>query len=202
MYDITKLENTLQAGAVQRYHATPMVASQSIAEHSWNVAIIYMELSRACKSTSDATIIDALFHDVAELYTGDVPFTVKREFPPVKDLYDQMEEKFMVNFIKSPASDRQPHDTHKFLLKLADWLEGLRWCSYYEHGFGKPVLHNYAEGLVSKWNQYIEDTSLPAVLPDVVDDLRSVVSSFFDRYSLTSFPVQDPADPTSAYVDQ
>jgi len=201
MYDITKLENTLQAGAVQRYHATPMVSSQSIAEHSWNVAMIYLELAKAVRLNTEF-VAEALFHDVAELYTGDVPFTVKREFPNVKDLYTEMEDKFMVNFIDNPCDSFPKEGCQKFLLKLADWLEGLRWCSYHEHGLGKPVLHNYADGLVSKWNQYIELTTFPVVGEEFVEDLRSVVSSFFERYLLKAFPVQDPAEPTSNYVNQ
>lgn len=199
MYDITKLENTLKAGAVQRYHATPLVKQQSVAEHSWNVAMIYMELSRACGFTSDASITEALFHDIGELFTGDVPFTLKREFPAVKNLYDGLEEHYSKQFINRSSGER--HLLHNFLLKIADWLEGMRWCAYYEVGTEKDIMENYAQGIETKYKDFSERHEL--TYGDALKKVLPVVEAFFLTHFQQCFPIIEPTgSATPKYVKQ
>ena len=58
------LETFRAAGAVKRYHIVRTLRQQSVAEHSWNVALlVYMIYPQA----SPKLIKAALTHDVAEI---------------------------------------------------------------------------------------------------------------------------------------
>jgi 5'-deoxynucleotidase YfbR-like HD superfamily hydrolase len=121
--------NTLESGKVVRYHAATSIGQkQSIAEHSWGVAVIALylvgdrmtpNLYRAC-----------LLHDTAEAYTGDVPFNVKREFADVKARFDELEKLMQERFLL-PMPELTAWENS--VLKMADTLEGYIWAERYEH---------------------------------------------------------------------
>ncbi len=68
-------ERIRAGGAVRRYHTRTTIGHQSVAEHSWGVAAIILEI---CENPSRRLIEAAIYHDVAEYDTGDVPAQVKR----------------------------------------------------------------------------------------------------------------------------
>ena len=116
-----KLTETLQAGRVQRYHAAPVDKKQSVAEHSWGVAMILLEICFPSKSLLKA----ALIHDAAEYYTGDLPSPVKRVSPEVKELFDALEDDGLA-LLELIMPDLDARETR--LLKIADCLEGMYYC--------------------------------------------------------------------------
>jgi hypothetical protein len=123
---ITRILNVLESGEVQRFHAVPSVPSQSVAQHAWGVAIL---ASFVKKDPRPEFILHALSHDMAELYTGDIPFTTKREVPGMNELLDGAEQVYY----RSHLFDL-PRITkgEKLVLKLCDMLEGLRWTKLNE----------------------------------------------------------------------
>jgi hypothetical protein len=62
------------AGQVARWHATPTVRSQTVGEHSWQVARVLLAIWPDAPVT---LLTETLFHDVGELGTGDVPSYAK-----------------------------------------------------------------------------------------------------------------------------
>jgi hypothetical protein len=76
------------AGGIRRYHAWPVVQSQTVAEHTWQVMRVYHELF----GSPPAEVWEAiLWHDVLEMHTGDIPFQVKQRYPGVKKALDEAE---------------------------------------------------------------------------------------------------------------
>jgi hypothetical protein len=64
------------AGQVARWHAAPTLRSQSVAEHSWQVARVLL----AIWPEAPASLLrETLFHDVGEIGTGDVPSHAKSD---------------------------------------------------------------------------------------------------------------------------
>lgn len=123
--------NTLEAGRVVRYHAVPTVQPQNVGHHSWGVAIIALFITGG--NASKELLTECLMHDSAELFTGDVPFTVKRDNADVKKRFDAMEDTVRLNELLLPPADLSSHDAA--VLKLADTLEGFIWCRKTEiHG--------------------------------------------------------------------
>ena len=143
------LLNTLAAGEVTRYHATPGVDSQTVSQHSWGVTMIYTELCRTISQTvCGMGLLHSLTHDNVELFTGDIPFTMKRDNPEIRTMLSVIESTYACKLIEAevPRSARV-----KMLLKLADYVEGMWWCASHEHGSVKPIQANYVEGLHRNW---------------------------------------------------
>lgn len=119
---------TVESGGVQRYHAVPSVLSkQRVDSHAWSVTMIVLCLTDG--QASRDLLLHALLHDSAEIVTGDIPFTVKRTNPAMKKLADEMEAEAHADvlFPLPPL----PHDDLA-VLKIADTLDGWRWCQLHE----------------------------------------------------------------------
>lgn len=132
--------NTLEAGRVSRYHAVPTVAPQTVGLHAYGVAVLCLYITGG--EASAALLRQALLHDAAELVTGDIPFTVKRDRPEVKALFNELEELAHERWV-FPASELSTREAA--ILKLCDTIEGLIWCRKTE--LTGPVRHRWVEAL-------------------------------------------------------
>lgn len=77
------------AGRVKRYHAWPTIQTQTIGEHSWQVALIYEQIFGPLNPGIERYI---RLHDVAELKVGDIPFPVKSDNPELKAAFTKVED--------------------------------------------------------------------------------------------------------------
>jgi 5'-deoxynucleotidase YfbR-like HD superfamily hydrolase len=66
------------AGLVKRYSTWPMIRQQTVAEHCWRVAGIYVELFTLPRAE---VLYYCLHHDSGELWAGDLPFLIKKSNP-------------------------------------------------------------------------------------------------------------------------
>jgi len=76
------------AGRIKRYHTWPTTQTQTVGEHSWQVATIYATIFGDLGSPVERYI---RLHDVGELGVGDIPFPVKAENPDLKDIVERLE---------------------------------------------------------------------------------------------------------------
>lgn len=109
------------AGAVKRYHTVETIKTQTVAEHSWGVAMI---LSSFVDRPSYRLIRQALCHDMAEVLTGDVPATAKWGWPA----FAKAEQEAANEFHRKYGFTEVLEDWEFELLKMADGLEGLSFC--------------------------------------------------------------------------
>lgn len=80
-----------RAGSVERYHTVRTHHRQTLADHSWGVAMVLLKI----KPSVGADVLKAaLVHDLAESVTGDVPFPVKRDYPKLADALRAVELEF------------------------------------------------------------------------------------------------------------
>jgi 5'-deoxynucleotidase YfbR-like HD superfamily hydrolase len=115
------MRNQRRGGAVKRWHTLRTIFGQSVAEHSWGVAALALELWPDCSKTFLAACIH---HDSHEAYLGDIPWTAKRNHP------------FLAREIKeAEASEEalmgvmpQLLEFEKHRLKTADMLELCFFC--------------------------------------------------------------------------
>ena len=128
-----RVDQILEAGRVQRFHATPRVLSQTVGEHVYGVVALgaYIRLN-----PSPDFLVACLLHDAAELHTGDIPFTAKRGcFQSLKHQMESAEQAVLAEYMwPMPALNKQ----EELILKLADMLEGLRYVSHSE--LGEPIV--------------------------------------------------------------
>lgn len=110
-------------GRVRRFHTLPDYsggAAQSVAEHSWGVALLVCELCRRIGEIPNAALLlTALLHDAEEVYTGDTPATAKWRWPGLaRELNLATAEVQKELRITTDLTDRE-----LWILKWADSLE-------------------------------------------------------------------------------
>lgn len=125
-------------GGVRRYHTYRVVCEDTVASHSWGVAVV---LDMLYAGQAPAKLLRAaLYHDVAEHVFGDIPSPAKRAFN--SDELRKQEDKLMVEHSMFTVLS----DWERFVLKVADILDGLIYCTE-ERERGNATL-------VSVWNTY------------------------------------------------
>lgn len=111
-----------EAASVKRCHVVRTIGEQTIAEHSYFVAMLCWRL---CDLEPSADLLKAaLFHDLAEVVTGDIPATMKWASPEMRDLVKGEEYKFdRVNKLEVCLTPKE-----ELVLKWADGLELAWYC--------------------------------------------------------------------------
>ena len=110
------------AGRVKRWHAFPIIGEQTVADHSWGVALIVVEIAE--DYLSENLMRAALTHDVAELDTGDIPYGAKRRWPHLAAALDKCETEVEQEYnIDWTLSQKQ-----REILKWADMFELLMFA--------------------------------------------------------------------------
>lgn len=113
------IKHRLRLTQVKRYGIFHMNRDQSVAEHSFNVAMIAIELIEDLDDDDlyGAVVVYALFHDMDEVLSGDIPSPFKRklrtECPGVIPVLDGV-----------PVGS----DMVRNIVKLADLLEAMYYC--------------------------------------------------------------------------
>lgn len=133
------LYDYLRAGHVKRWHIVNTATTQSIAEHSYLVAIIAMYLCAELggdEKECHETAVWALFHDAVEIRTGDIPTPAKRLIRGIEggeDVLDMLEARLMP---RAPFIENgEPGDRASLCVKLADAIEAAHWIR--ENGLGR-----------------------------------------------------------------
>jgi 5'-deoxynucleotidase YfbR-like HD superfamily hydrolase len=122
------------AGQVRRYHVWPTITQPTVASHCWRVATILVEIFGLPRAD---VLYYALHHDSGELWSGDVPFTVKAKTPGLRQAMSLAEQTGLNNLhLKLPELTQQ----ELAQVKIADLLE----------------MHEFGEMEVNLGNQYAE----------------------------------------------
>lgn len=108
-------------GKVKRCHTLQTITTQTVAEHSWGVAIL---LQKFFPESSKQLLLAALSHDIAEVLTGDIPADAKWMFKDLKNITEMIERQYNEQL----GIDYHLTDEEKHILKLCDLLELLLFC--------------------------------------------------------------------------
>lgn len=108
------------AGAVKRYHSCRMTREQTLATHSFGVAMLVQQVFPECRKE---VILAAMKHDLPEFITGDIPAPVKRASVGMSLMLEEMEKGTAPLYedfdLTSPEAS---------VLKWADLMELVLWC--------------------------------------------------------------------------
>lgn len=124
-----------EAGMVERCHNVPHFGSYNDAAHTWNVCIIIRLLWPDRMDLVDF----ALFHDVPERWTGDVPSPVIRDNPDLRRALTAKDTAISLRLEIPSEHALGPDDLA--CLKFADRFELYLWCCEQEAMGNKMVLH-------------------------------------------------------------
>ena len=103
------------AGAVKRWHTVRTIQEQTVADHSWGVISILLQI---CEPSIQLLYV-AAFHDLAEVSSGDIPAPIKWAYPKLDAALDEVEHDF--NETHRLDMDLTPYE--QTLLKWADMME-------------------------------------------------------------------------------
>lgn len=155
-----------RAGLIERYHAQTHITHQTVGEHTWQVLRI---LTTIWPNVPQHIMLYAVYHDIAEGVTGDVPYPVKLGDFKIKRLMDLAEEATVVELQKRWGIPQLP--------TLADWekkiFKGCELIDFLEYAW-------YEKNLGNKYAQIIIDRVMPRVtglytLPDFGDKFKEYV---------------------------
>ena len=169
---------------VPRWCIVRTLRQQSVAEHSYYVALWADRVARAVGITDSETLYKlgrkALVHDLAtEIYSGDIPATFKRQL--TKDLGRDLHG--LGNFNNNPVSEAEDINVLSehgvAILKVADLIEALVFL-FEEQQLGNQALFNVVEDIkgqlsiaTRKLSQLFTDHEFGDVY-DFISELRSV----------------------------
>lgn len=107
---------------VTRYHTVTTLVKETVGHHSHGVAMITLLLNPLA---SRQVLMAALFHDLAEHQTGDIPSPAKRQFN-IGDKVEELEHRLMraAGIVMPQLS---PEDART--VKLADIAQGALFCA-------------------------------------------------------------------------
>lgn len=114
------LQRIRRGGQIVRYHTHNLLKPPSNAEHMWNVAALCWQLDPELDAR---TLLTALFHDIAEYDTGDMPAWVKRANPELREMLAAAEQRALerMGMAWVEACDEGMHA----LVKVADYLDNV-----------------------------------------------------------------------------
>ncbi len=118
---------------------------ENICEHSYDVAVLThalatLENTRFCGNVQvEKAVMIALYHDVPEILTGDMPTPIKYVNPVMRDAYKQVESSAITAILDLLPDDLRPqyselfspaaaYATEKRFVKAADKLSALIKC--------------------------------------------------------------------------
>jgi len=160
-----KLDLILSGGKVKRYHTRDTIHSQNNAEHSFGVASIVAIISEDC---SKDLLLHALWHDVHECKTGDIPAPAKWRWPQLKNVLTKIEKELESQISFMPKIS----DKENSILKMADCLETIVFCIK-EKRFGNTHLDEVISNCQKKiWqiNDKFPNANAIRLLHDIIGE--------------------------------
>jgi len=151
---IEQIRKIREAGHVERCHTVPHIGSYNVAMHSWHAAMILVEL---WPEASRNLIMQVLWHDAAERWTGDIPATAKWQFPGLKEASDNAEKNCFhrLNFPLVNLTEEE-----ELWLHAVDGLELYLWCLDQE-AFGNQHIKTMKENIFD----WVDDNTSQIPLP-------------------------------------
>jgi 5'-deoxynucleotidase len=140
------LYDFLRVGHIKRWHNVNTVRQQTVAEHSYMVMLIAIDLFQtmigidpenrdSSRTYAFHILLNAMFHDAPEVAAGDTPTPAKRlirEITGDPAIFDKVDEMLMPKLpyahIKPGGKDIEPY------IKMADAIEGYHFI--HENGAG------------------------------------------------------------------
>jgi len=116
------LDFIMNGADVKRYHTVVTITPETVGHHSHGVASLCLLFE---PNASASLLKAALFHDLPEQHTGDIPSPAKHELGIAVAIY-HIEDQLMLDAGIEPVILT---DTEHRILKFADWAHGALFCT-------------------------------------------------------------------------
>lgn len=163
--DSAMLIEQLRLAQVKRYPINHTNRDQNVAEHTFGVVLISIDILGALpeakmRELSGDLIMYALFHDMNEIYTGDIPSGFKRRLKAeYSDIADKLDGMYTIQ-----------NEEVKAIVKLADYLESIYFLREFGASrFGERVLND----VITKFNGELLVSKAP---PEAIERAKEIFS--------------------------
>ena len=162
-------QEILRKGAkVQRWHTITNVKEQTVADHSWGVASIILDV---WPDSSNSLITYALWHDIPEFVVGDVPVTAKW----ANENLARAVEKAETQVAKEHNLYVKLTTTEKIKLAIADLLEVL-WYASEEIALGNSNFLKVFHTARKRLETLIHSMDCKAYVTDIINHLQGEIN--------------------------
>jgi len=115
----------------KRYSMKPVVHPESVATHSYFVALGVLMMSKDYEFNVDLALKIAICHDLAEMEVSDVNHLVKKNFPAVAIALQEAEEQIVENFpdqVKEYCHRYHDESPEALVVHYSDALQCLQYA--------------------------------------------------------------------------
>lgn len=175
------LRECMDGGNIIRYHAHPLTKSQDVSAHSHRVSLVVLAVWPECRQE---LLKAAVYHDLSELATGDVPSTTKWAHPTLGTELNRVTTEWEKNRGLRVSLTRP----EMIVLKLADMIEGAMFCmDRYRNGEQKGglIANAYIQASVEYLNENTFGAENSTVLNTVQNNLMDLLSDLEADYIAT-----------------
>ncbi len=157
--DINQIKALLEAGQVERLHATPHHRPYNVATHSWNMAAMLCQLH---PNPSSHLIKAVLFHDVAERYVGDMPSPGKWWISPaIGQILQKVEEE--IQHLLGVSFELTERDR--------DWLKALDLVELFYFCCEEMAMGNsHVKSIIETCWELLNEDWVPSAVHDWIDE--------------------------------
>lgn len=153
---------------IKRWGIISMTRTQSVAEHSYNVAMMALNIynnSRCLDVSVEWILVLALTHDLPEIHTGDIPMSLKTD-----DIKQAVKEYENAAYPKLSAFKQQSKEIELLIVKAADIMEAITYCRRYSDD---PRSNEVIQGLHDAMTALLD--TIPDSMVAVRDDLKEAI---------------------------
>jgi len=124
--ELTALKTVWRSALVRRWHANPDLTHTTdfLLGHGGRVVLI---LHHLMPNVSRNVILAALFHDLGEIATGDVPAITKKEHPDLAKMLENIERSKRLDI----GVEIHISEGEKRLIKFADRIDAYFWAQHH-----------------------------------------------------------------------
>lgn len=158
---------------VKRWGVVQTIRQQSLAEHSYNVAVLALRISREWFGMSyDAVLLSvlewSLHHDSWETITGDPPSYMKPYIDEARAI-----DTFIANGAGENFPDKPHNDFARIVVKIADYIDALIFLRM-EVSLGNKSVVGHIKDIEQRFKNYLAENPIQSVK----------VASVFELYEL------------------
>lgn len=170
------LETLLQASNVLRAHTRPALNRQTIGHHTFRVLIL-LDWVHYPFSMGYNLVRAALYHDVPEYHTGDIPGQIKASNQQLSDALDILEREFLT---KHQMEIKDLSSIERYLLNICDRADLCYWSiEEVQMGNGNfvDIYARAKEMVLVEYRKYCEERSVRSPIANRVSLLVEDVCS-------------------------
>jgi 5'-deoxynucleotidase YfbR-like HD superfamily hydrolase len=119
---MNRFDMMIAGGMVDRFHTGQTITRRTVGQHTFNMLVIADEIFEG--ETPDWLSKAILYHDLHEVFTGDIPWPVKQR-PALKEPIARMEEEINRQYGLYMGMD----ETQERIVKAIDMLEFLMYLT-------------------------------------------------------------------------